>query len=85
MLGGASLLEAARYYIRRHPTKLPRKPVQEVVEEFIGSRRKAKRSEDYVEALETGHTVKVLFTNYREPVTPDEAKSWFEIVPKVGR
>jgi len=36
-------------------------------------------------ALETGHTVKVLFTNYRELVTPDEAKSWFEIAPKVGR
>jgi len=36
-------------------------------------------------ALETGHTVKVLFTNYRELVTPEEAKSWFEIAPKVGR
>src|SRR6266545_2337360 len=33
VLGGASPLEAARYYIRRHPTKLPRKTVQEVVEE----------------------------------------------------
>ena len=31
---------------------MPRKPVQEVVEEFIGSRRKAKRSEEYVEDLE---------------------------------
>ena len=51
VLGGASLLEAARYYIRRHPAKLPRKPVQEVVEEFIGSRRKAKRSEEYVQDL----------------------------------
>jgi hypothetical protein len=36
-------------------------------------------------ALETGDTVKVLFTNYRELVTPDEAKSWFEIVPNNGR
>jgi integrase len=52
VLGGASLLEAARYYIRRHPTKLPRKTVQEVVEEFIGSRREAKRSEEYVADLE---------------------------------
>src|SRR5712671_3246127 len=52
VLGGASLLEAARYYIRRHPTKLPRKTVQEVVEEFIDSRRKSKRSEEYVEDLE---------------------------------
>jgi len=26
VLGGASLLEAARYYIRRNRTKLPRKP-----------------------------------------------------------
>ena len=31
-------------------------------------------------ALETGHSVKVLFTNYRELVTPEEAKSWFGIV-----
>jgi integrase len=35
-------------------------------------------------ALETGHTVKVLFTNYRELVTPEEAKSWFEIVPNIA-
>ena len=35
-------------------------------------------------ALETGHSVKVLFTNYRELVTPDEAKSWFEIAPNGG-
>jgi len=35
-------------------------------------------------ALETGHTVKVLFTNYRELVTPEEAKSWFGIAPKVA-
>ena len=46
VLGGASLLEAARYYSRRHPTKLPRKPVQGVVEEFIRSRRDAKRTEE---------------------------------------
>ena len=51
-LGGASLIDAARYYNRRHPTKLPRKMVQEVVEEFIGSRRQAKRSEEYVQDLE---------------------------------
>jgi len=35
-------------------------------------------------ALETGHTAKVLFTNYRELVTAEEAKSWFGIVPKVS-
>jgi hypothetical protein len=44
VLGGASLLEATRYYIRRHPTKLPRKTVQEVVDEFIDSRRQEERS-----------------------------------------
>src|SRR6267143_5717152 len=42
VLGGASLLEAARYYIHRHPTKVPRKPVKEVVEEFVRNRREAK-------------------------------------------
>jgi len=35
-------------------------------------------------AMETGHSVKVLFTNYRELVTPDEAKRWFEIAPNGG-
>jgi integrase len=35
-------------------------------------------------ALETGHSVKVLFTNYRELVTPDDAKRWFEIAPNNG-
>ena len=39
VLGGASLMEAARYYIRRHSTKLPRKPVQEVVSRTGDSRR----------------------------------------------
>ena len=33
-------------------------------------------------SLETGHTVKVLFSNYRELVTPDEAKGWFNIQPE---
>jgi integrase len=36
-------------------------------------------------ALETGHTVKVLFSNYRELVTPDEAKAWFAIAPEASR
>ena len=51
LLGGASLLEAARYYVRRHPGKLPRKSVQEVIEEFIESRRQARRDENYVASL----------------------------------
>src|SRR5262249_42900057 len=33
-------------------------------------------------SLETGHSVKVLFTNYRELVTPEEAKAWFAITPE---
>ena len=51
LLGGASLLEAARYYVRRHPGKLPRKSVQEVIEEFIESRRQARRDEHYIASL----------------------------------
>jgi integrase len=49
LLGGASLIEAARYYVRRSPVQIPRKTVQEVVTEFIESRRQARRSEGYLQ------------------------------------
>lgn len=32
-------------------------------------------------ALEAGNSPEVIFSHYRELVTPDAAKSWFEIVP----
>ena len=51
VLKGASLLEAARFYIRRNPVELPRKSVQEVVEEFLKSRQEANRSEEYLHDL----------------------------------
>ena len=57
-------MEAARFYTRRHPTKVPRKPVKEVVEEFIRSRREAKRGEEYLDDLEyrLGHFGKTFET-----------------------
>jgi integrase len=51
VLEGASLLEAARYYAKRHPSKLPRKTVTEVVKEFIDAKEQAGRSLDYLADL----------------------------------
>ena len=51
LLGGASLLEAARYYTGRHSAKLPRKSVQEVIQEFLESRRQARRDGNYINNL----------------------------------
>jgi hypothetical protein len=48
--------------------------------EFASYRLAQLQNADQV-ALETGHSAKVLFTNYRELVTPEEAKRWFGIVP----
>ena len=35
IIGGRSIVEAARFYARRHPAELPRRTVSEVVEELI--------------------------------------------------
>jgi len=32
-------------------------------------------------ALEAGNSPAVIFSNYRELVTPQDAKAWFAIVP----
>ncbi len=34
-------------------------------------------------SLEAGNSVKMINKHYRELVTPDEAKTWFGITPKV--
>ena len=36
-------------------------------------------------ALEAGNSPAVIFSNYRELVTPQDAKEWFAIVPKGKR
>ena len=38
-LGGASLLEAANFYLRHHPQGLPKKTVAEVVEELLAAKK----------------------------------------------
>src|SRR5262249_27616429 len=35
-------------------------------------------------ALEAGNSVKLVNSNYRALVTPDEAKAWFAILPKTA-
>ena len=36
-------------------------------------------------ALECGNSPQMIFSNYRELVTPEEAKLWFSIVPQSSR
>ncbi len=48
ILGGGSIIEAARYYAKRHPTKMPHKMVSEVVAEFIEAKTRAGKSADYL-------------------------------------
>ncbi|EEF63388.1 hypothetical protein Cflav_PD6023 [Pedosphaera parvula Ellin514] len=52
VLGGHSVLDAAKYFAKRHPTKLPSKMVSDVVREFIDSRTKNKKSKRYTDDLE---------------------------------
>lgn len=53
LLEGASLVEAARFYIRHHSAKAPRRKVQEVVTELLEAKRADGLSEVYVKDLTT--------------------------------
>lgn len=53
ILKGASLVEAARYFAKKHPSTMPRKAVHEVVAEFIEAKQKANKSDDYLRDLKS--------------------------------
>jgi integrase len=48
---------------------------------FCSYRLSAVQSADQV-ALEAGNSPKILFTNYRELVTPEDAAAWFAVAPE---
>ena len=54
MLGNrTSLVEAVRFYVKHHPTSLPKKTVREVVEEMIAAKKADGMSARYVSDLES--------------------------------
>ncbi len=48
-----SVLEAARFYAKHHPTSLPRKTVREVLDELLASKRADHMSERYISDLDS--------------------------------
>ncbi len=51
LLGPVSLSQAVEYYLRRHPTKIERKTVEETVDEFIKAKRSERLSDRYLQTL----------------------------------
>ena len=50
---GGSVIEAARFYAKHHPTQLPKKPLKAVVDELIEAKRQDGMSARYLEDLES--------------------------------
>ena len=54
MLGNrTSLVEAVRFYVKHHPTTLPKKPIRHVVDEMISAKRADGMSARYLSDLES--------------------------------
>ena len=51
ILGGTSVVESAKFYVRRNPSRLPKKSVREVVDEFIADKQAKGMSERYLSDL----------------------------------
>lgn len=51
LLGKASVVEAARFFVRRNPTVLPTKSVREVVDEFLADKKAKGKGERYLSDL----------------------------------
>jgi integrase len=51
ILGKTSVVEAAKFYIRRNPSVLPKKTVREVVDEFIADKKANGKGERYLSDL----------------------------------
>ena len=48
-----SLVEAVRFYVRHHPTSLPKKPIRQVVDEMIAAKKADGLSARYLSDLES--------------------------------
>ena len=53
LAGGATLVEAARFYAKHHPAQMPRKSVREVLDELLAAKRSDKKSDRYLSDLES--------------------------------
>ena len=53
LAGTASIVEAARFYIRHHPTQLPRKTVREVADEMMKAKESDGMSTHYISDLDS--------------------------------
>ncbi len=79
VLGGDHLMEAARWFAKRNPAKLPVKTVAEVVTEFLDAKRTAKASDRYMQDLRyrLGKLSEAFQCNIGS-VTGDQLQSWFD-------
>lgn len=64
VLGGRSILEAARYYMHHCDPARPRKPLQELGDEFLESRRATGLSAKYL--VTAGWTLKHFLSTFRD-------------------
>jgi integrase len=86
ILGGLSLLEAARYYAAHHLQKPSTKTVSEIFEELIEGKRSEGLSERYVEDLES--RVGKFAGDFKCPlasVTGPEIREWLQKMPVANR
>ena len=78
VLGGHSLTEAAKYYMKHYDPKRPRKPLRELAAEFTESRRASGVNDRYLRTLES--TLKLLVETVKdkglEDITTVELDEW---------
>jgi integrase len=75
----ASLVEAARFYAKKNPGKLPPKPVPDAVDEFIKAKTDAKRSGRHIEDLSYRlGRFKLRFTGEISRVCEPELRTFFD-------
>lgn len=78
LAGTASILEAARFYIRHHPTQLPRKMVREVAVEMMKAKESDGMSARYISDLDSrfGRLCEKFGTVRISDVTTAELRNW---------
>jgi hypothetical protein len=79
ILGGHSITEACRYFMRHHSEELTPKPVNDVYAEFIQQRNKAGLSDRYLEDLRyrLGAFSKGFVCEINQ-ITPDQVELWLD-------
>ena len=74
---GTSLLEAARDFAQRHPHNTPRKPISEVVDEFLKAKEQDGASDDYLRTLRYHlNPLKERFHTAVQDITAADLDAW---------